>query len=168
MTTTDAGPWSGITTLNRPWTVEERATVTAQLGKFYGLFLDRVAKRRGLARDVVEPLAGGRIWFGNEALDRKLVDRVGGLLDAVALAKQVAGLEPQDEAQVVFVPRLTFAQKLRRQVMGVLGETESPTAEAVMQSVRLAVGPWLDAAALTELTAGPLALLPTSADAVGP
>ena len=127
-----------------------------------------MAKRRSLPRDVVEPLAGGRIWYGNEALDRHLVDRQGGLLDAIALAKQVAGIEAQDEAQVVFVPRLSLAQKLRRQVLGVLGESESPSAQVVLQSLRLAVGPWLDAAALAELTDGPLALLPSPPDAVGP
>ncbi len=168
ITNLNAGPWSGVTTMNRPWTPDERATVTAQLGRFYGLFLDRVAKRRSLPRDVVEPLAGGRIWYGNEALDRHLVDRQGGLLDAIALAKQVAGIEAQDEAQVVFVPRLSLAQKLRRQVLGVLGEAESPSAQVVLQSLRLAVGPWLDAAALAELTDGPLALLPSPPDAVGP
>ena len=168
VTNTSAGPWSGVTTMNRPWTAEERATVTAQLGKFYGLFLDRVAKRRHLARDVVDPLAGGRIWFGNEALTHRLVDRTGGLLDALAHAREVAGLEPHDEAQVVFVPRLSLAQKLRKQVMGVLGADETPTAQAVMESLRVAVGPWLDAAALADLTAGPLALLPSGPDAVGP
>jgi protease-4 len=168
VTNTSAGPWSGITDIHRAWTPEEKAMATAQLGRFYGLFLDRVAKRRGLTRDTVEALAGGRIWFGNEALDHKLVDKTGGLLDALRLAKEVAGIEPHEESQIIFLPQQTLVQKLRHQLLGVLGEEQVPQAQAVLESLRIAVGPWMDAAALADLTAGPFALLLTPVDAVAP
>ena len=168
VTNTSAGPWSGVSDIHRPWTPEERAMVTSQLGRYYGLFLDRVGKRRTLAREAVESLAGGRIWFGNEALDRSLVDKNGGLLDAIALAKQIGGIEPHEESQVLFLPRESLAQRLRKKVIGVLAPDEPPQAQAILQSLRVAVGPWLDAAALADLTAGPFALLLTPGDAVGP
>ncbi len=167
VTTFNAGPWSGVTGTNREWTPEERAMATSQLGRFYGLFLDRVAKRRGLARDVVESLAGGRIWYGDEAQEKRLVDRTGGLLDAIAYAKQVAGIEAHEEAKVVFLPQASFAHKLRKQVIGVFGNDEAPSAQVLLRSLQTAVGPWLDAAAVSELSEGPLALLPVTGNDAG-
>ena len=168
VTNTSAGPWAGVTDVHRAWTPEEKAMVTSQLGRYYGLFLDRVSKRRSLPRESMDALAGGRLWFGNEALDRKLVDKTGGMLDALRLAKEIGGIQPHEESQVVFLPQQTFVQKLRHQLLGVLGDDEKPQAQAVLESLRMAVGPWLDAAALADLTTGPFALLLTPVDAVAP
>ena len=59
----------------------------------------KVAEGRGLSLQEVHKIAKGRIWSGEDALQRGLVDKLGGLQDAVQLAKQEAGLS---EVQVNF------------------------------------------------------------------
>ncbi len=144
------GPWSEIERTDRPWTPQEFTFVHKQLGRFYDLFIDRVADRRGLKREQVLPLAGGRLWFGDEAVEHKLVDRTGGLLDALAEVERQVG---QGALAVRFVPELSWSDKLRRAVgvnaansHAILGN--SPALTALLTR---AVGPWLDAAALAVL-----------------
>jgi len=97
------GRHADITSLARPWTAEERALVEKQVDVVYATFLDRVVEGRSLSRAEVEKVAGGRVWTGQQALARKLVDQLGGLDAAVAVARQRAGLGPD---QVVEVRRL--------------------------------------------------------------
>jgi protease-4 len=58
----------------------------------YDTFLSRVSEGRNLARDLVEEVAQGRVWTGVDAQSRGLVDRLGGLEDAIAFAADRAGL----------------------------------------------------------------------------
>jgi protease-4 len=81
-----------IASMARPWTPEERALVEKQVDIVYASFLDRVVEGRSLPRAEVEKVAGGRVWTGQQALARRLVDQLGGLDDAVALARERAGL----------------------------------------------------------------------------
>ncbi len=67
-----------------------------QVDAFYGLFLDRVAEGRRLPRSEVEAVAAGRVWTGRQALEHRLVDRLGTLADAVAVARDAAGLGAGD------------------------------------------------------------------------
>lgn len=94
------GEKAQLTSLLRPWGTPEREIVERQVAAFYGLFLDRVAEGRRLARADVEAVAAGRVWTGQQALERKLVDRVGTVEDAVTLARERAGLGPSDEVEV--------------------------------------------------------------------
>ncbi len=86
------GKNADLSSMARPWTAEERALVEKQVDVVYATFLDRVVEGRTLPRAEVEKVAGGRVWTGQQALSRKLVDQLGGLDDAVALARERAGL----------------------------------------------------------------------------
>jgi protease-4 len=94
------GAHSELTSLNRPWTEGERAAVQRQIDAFYALFVERVAEGRHLSRAEVEAVAQGRVWTGRQALERRLVDRLGTLADAVSLAREQAGLDPRDPVLV--------------------------------------------------------------------
>jgi protease-4 len=94
------GKNADIASLARPWTAEERAVVEKQVDVVYASFLDRVVEGRALPRGEVEKVAGGRVWSGQQALDRKLVDQLGGLDAAVAVARQRAGLGPDQVVEV--------------------------------------------------------------------
>jgi len=59
----------------------------------YEMFLGLVAESRGMTRDEVDAVAQGRIWTGSQALERGLVDSLGGYDDAIAAAAARAGLE---------------------------------------------------------------------------
>ena len=59
---------------------------------FYEIFLDRVAKGRGMTRDQVNEIAQGRVWTGVQAKEKGLVDELGSLDDAVAYAAELANV----------------------------------------------------------------------------
>ncbi len=85
---------------NRSLTDAERRTLQRWVEAFYDEFVTRVAAARGLPRAEVDRVGQGRVWTGAQALDRKLVDRLGGLEDALAEAKRRAGLSPGEEAEI--------------------------------------------------------------------
>jgi protease-4 len=95
---TARGDKAQLLSLLRPWTDAEQAAVQKQVDAFYRLFLDRVAEGRKLPRSEVEAVAAGRVWTGNQALERHLVDRIGTLATAVAMAREAAGLGEGDVA----------------------------------------------------------------------
>lgn len=162
-----AGPHDSVTSLNRPWTEAEEEVLHRNLGRYYGLFLDRVAARRGIERDALPDLAEGRVWFGDEAKIHHLVDHVGGLLDALAEARRQAHLEEADDARVRFLPRPTLMDTVRNS-LGLSSEVQAldPTQASWLQALRAAAGPWLDAALVSEIGAAgqPLALMPLRVD----
>jgi protease-4 len=90
------GELAQITSLTKPWTEKERAAAEKQVRAFYDIFVARVAEGRRLPRERIEAVAGGRVWTGKQAHERGLVDRLGSLSDALALAAQRARLAPGD------------------------------------------------------------------------
>jgi len=61
----------------------------------YQLFLNRVAIGRGVDVSRIEPIAEGRIWSGTQGLENGLVDELGGLNDAISLARTQAELSAE-------------------------------------------------------------------------
>jgi protease-4 len=90
------GEISQLAALGKPWTDKERRAIERQIESFYRVFVDRVAEGRRLPRAQVEAAAGGRVWTGRQALERGLVDTLGSLEDAIALAVQRAQLDRRD------------------------------------------------------------------------
>ncbi|MDH4471222.1 MAG: signal peptide peptidase SppA [Fluviicola sp.] len=77
---------------NRRLTEEELKTIQAEIDQIYTQFKKRVADGRGLTQKQVEVLARGRVWTGTDALKHGLVDKIGGLSDAIAYAQKKAGI----------------------------------------------------------------------------
>ncbi|MDR7449803.1 MAG: signal peptide peptidase SppA [Armatimonadota bacterium] len=82
----------------RPLTAEERAIFQGVIDRLYERFVTLLARSRRLDPARARALADGRIYTAAEALDLGLVDRIGYLEDALALAREAAGLP---EARVV-------------------------------------------------------------------
>jgi protease-4 len=59
---------------------------------FYQTFLQRVAEGRGMEVSAVHEVAQGRVWSGRQALERGLVDELGGLPEAIAKAAELGGV----------------------------------------------------------------------------
>jgi protease-4 len=76
----------------RPFSPEERRRLEAELDALYQQFVHKVAAGRKRTPDAVEPVAQGRVWLGVEAAERGLVDRVGGVEDAIRWARELAKL----------------------------------------------------------------------------
>ena len=91
------GEHAGILSTAMTWSADEREAVQRLMQQLYDLFLDRVADgRTNLGREEVAPLAQGRVWTGGQAQARGLVDRPEGLLKAIDLAAEAAGLDRGD------------------------------------------------------------------------
>jgi ClpP class serine protease len=78
-----------------PWDDATRARVFAQMRQVYDLFVDRVTEGRKLKRERVLEIAEGRVFSGKQGLTNGLVDELGGLVEALAWARQQAGLDAQ-------------------------------------------------------------------------
>ena len=89
---------------NRSFTDEERAHFRHMLESGYQAFLERVAEARGMTTEQVHAVAQGRVWSGQMALEHGLVDELGGLERAIALAKEKAGFEASDRFELVVYP----------------------------------------------------------------
>lgn len=76
----------------RKFTDEERKSAWAFIERIYDLFLERVTQSRNLPREQVDSIGGGRVWTGKQALERGLIDQLGGFAEALAKARELAGL----------------------------------------------------------------------------
>ena len=86
------GPMAGAFDITRPLDPRVGAVIQATIDKGYRDFVGKVAEARGKTWQAVDAIAQGRVWTGRQALERGLVDRLGGLDDAVAEAAKLARL----------------------------------------------------------------------------
>jgi len=150
-------PRADAESLYRGFTGDERRELERKVGQFYDVFLDRVAKGRNLTKAQVDAVGQGAVWYGQEALDHKLVDRMGGLREALESARE-AGHLPKD-APIVEVPdpddtlldkALRFAGVKAKAPLGVLPASLQNIARAVApvalydQDVAMARLEWMD------------------------
>lgn len=83
----------------------ERAIVKREIDRIYRTFIEVVAASRKVPSEAVEAVAAGKVWTGRQALDRKLVDELGGLDSGVAKARSLAGLKEDAPAREVHGPK---------------------------------------------------------------
>ena len=86
------GPMAGAFDITRPLDPRVGAVIQAQIDKGYRDFVGNVAKARGKSYQAIDAIAQGRVWTGRQALERGLVDQLGGLGNAVAEAASLAKL----------------------------------------------------------------------------
>ncbi|MCD8291067.1 MAG: signal peptide peptidase SppA [Prevotella sp.] len=84
---------SSFGTLSRPFNDEELAYLNKYIERGYNLFLSRVAEGRKMSTADVDKIAQGRVWLGQDAVNIKLVDELGGLDVAVEKAASLAKLK---------------------------------------------------------------------------
>lgn len=83
---------SDLGRIDRNLSASERRILIAQIDKIYGTFKQRVADGRNLSVEYVDSVGQGRVYTGEAALELGLVDMMGGLNEAVALAAEKAGI----------------------------------------------------------------------------
>ena len=105
------GAHADMFTTSRPYSDEEWEKINSWLDRIYADFTGKVADGRGLSRDQVHEIARGRVWTGADAAGIGLVDELGGLDTALAVARQKASL-PQSAAVRLF-PRSHPLDRLR-------------------------------------------------------
>lgn len=108
-TNANADAWS----IDAPFTPQQQARQEADADLFYTDFVQRVADGRNLTTKDVDKVARGRVWTGADALERGLVDELGGLRTAVRRAKVLAGLDPDTEVRILSYPGSSLLDMLR-------------------------------------------------------
>lgn len=88
----------------RPFDEDERSIFRAELERAYRHFLSLVADGRKKTIEEIEPLAGGRVWAGRDALKHGLVDRIGGLEEALTEVRVRARLDKEATQPVLWRP----------------------------------------------------------------
>lgn len=101
----EQGARAGLHSDTRGFSDAERSAVVESMEAVYDLFLDRVAEGRGLDREAVRAVAEGRVWSGGEAAAHRLVDALGGPLEALADVRRRAGLAPHEPWNLSLHPR---------------------------------------------------------------
>jgi protease-4 len=95
------GAMAGLYSEMVPFSEEERAQVRHDMGEGYARFKALVAEGREMSEERVEEIARGRVWTGAQALEIGLVDTLGDFETALATAKELANLEPEQEYTIV-------------------------------------------------------------------
>jgi protease-4 len=95
----------------RPFTEDEWALISQHLDHIYADFTGKVAEGRRMTPERVHELARGRVWTGADALANGLVDELGGLDEAAAIARRRAGLP--ERAPLRVYPRVSPVDRLR-------------------------------------------------------
>ncbi len=112
------------------------------LGGTYQYFLQLVAKQRHMTVARVNDVAQGRVWTGEQALKANLVDKMGGLGDAIDQVKKLAKLDPNERVQIEELPEQPsiFGKLLSGQIYGTASQWQPPRAlEPLLWMVRQAL-----------------------------
>jgi protease IV len=103
--TISRGRYARLLDIDRSFDDDELALVRAQIGNIYQLFLERVATGRRKRPEEIDRIGGGRVWTGQQAFERGLVDEVGTFNDAVRAAANAAGIHDTDKVKLMHYPR---------------------------------------------------------------
>lgn len=105
-------PLAGAFNITRPLDPKAGILIQAIIDKGYHDFVGSVAKARGKDYDAIDTIAQGRVWTGQQALERGLVDQLGGLGDAIADAAKRAKLNGNPPVHYIEAPLGGFEQFL--------------------------------------------------------
>ena len=130
------GANAGIWSANQPFTPEQWQKFQALLDRTYADFLATVQEGRRLDPAKAEAAAGGRIWTGEDALKAGLVDKIGGLAEAVATAKELAEIAPERAAALVpFPAERDFFEIFTEELFGVRAPVTRRAVATVLRAV---------------------------------
>ncbi len=115
--------YSDLFASHRAATADEIAIVQKMVDQVYEDFLSVVSEGRKLEFGQVHEIAQGRVWLGVNAKDVGLVDKMGGLLDAINLAKELA---KKPDASIIQVPSLHSGRENILQKLLSEEENENP------------------------------------------
>ncbi len=141
------GPFATLEDLTTPLTPEGRQKLVAEMDHIYEVFVDRVAKGRGLTAERVNDIGRGRVWTGAQAKENGLVDELGGFVAATQAAKAAAGIAAKQEVECVFYPKSKSILERLSEQLGTRTWVELP--RAWQQVLRTAALPFDDGTLLT-------------------
>ncbi len=84
---------NSLSFMTRTWTIADKTIIQAYVDRGYNTFISKVAEGRKMSVSSVDDIAQGRVWTGIAAKQNKLVDGIGGIDDAILVAKNRAKLK---------------------------------------------------------------------------
>ena len=106
------GANSGLYSPLNPLSESERAAQERSVAESYARFRECVRAGRKLSVEQLDPIAGGRVWTGAEALNIGLVDGLGGLPTAVARARRLVGLPDDPSADMLIYSGMGLRERI--------------------------------------------------------
>ena len=154
-TSTNATLWSST----HDYTPEQWAHLQGWLDRVYNDFTTKVAAGRQLPKERVLEIAKGRIWTGEDAKERGLVDELGGFPVALRLTREAIGRAPDAPIHLKLFPeRVSPWEALLERLFGDQDESSEPAeaeATALLARTIRFVRPLLHLARTLGLTARP-------------
>jgi protease-4 len=98
-------PFLGLQVPARNLTPEERSLVEKVIREFYDNFVEKVAAGRNISIAEVKKIAEGHFYSGIDGKEIKLVDEIGGMVAAMAIAKEKAGIKRDEEYDLIEIPK---------------------------------------------------------------
>ncbi|HEY7172836.1 MAG TPA: signal peptide peptidase SppA [Vicinamibacterales bacterium] len=116
---TSIGRHAEMDSPSRPYNADELKKVQEQLQSFYDDFVEKVAQSRRSTPEKIDQIAQGRVWTGRQAKEIGLVDELGGLATAIAVAKERAKIAADSDVElVVYPPRKSFYEIVSEEFSG--------------------------------------------------
>src|SRR5262249_21535092 len=147
-TTTDTfkrGKRADLESMFRPYTDEERGVLMDKLRYVYSRFVAAVAEGRGITKAQSDAVGRGHVWSGTQAMPIKLIDRFGGLGDALDEAKHRLGLRESTRVQLVELPTMpstlfgAIGKLIGAEAKATLSITDLPVVRQLLQGVPASV-----------------------------
>ncbi len=132
--TVTVGKNGTIFSTNTPFSDTERAAMKRLMDDTYHQFVSKAAQGRKMPFEALEKLAGGRVYTGRQAHKLGLVDELGTLDDALATARELAGLDREKATELLILPK---AQGLLESLVGPLDDRDvfAPAIRAAMPEI---------------------------------
>ncbi|MEO0982021.1 MAG: signal peptide peptidase SppA [Pseudomonadota bacterium] len=105
------------------FTDSQRLAISEQLQRGYDRFTGIVAEGRGMSQSDVHDVARGRVWTGEQALERGLVDSLGGFVDAIEVAKQLAEIDDEQQVRLINFPKAKSGIEAFEELFGASADT---------------------------------------------
>ena len=143
------GDKADLFSLNHPWTEGEQQAMQRFVDEFYDQFITKVAESRKMEKAAVDAVGRGRIFSGEAAVKNGLVDELGGLDDAIAWAKERAGLKGSEVDVEIY-----------KESQGLLDLPSSSETDAKAILARALGDAAAEVGVALEMPNGPLAMMP--------
>ncbi len=105
-------PWVGQLRPDREMSEEMKELFQLFINDTYDDFISGVATQREMEKSVVDGVAQGQVWSGQDALDHGLVDALGTYDDSVRAAAELAGLEEGEYGHKLIETRLSPTEQM--------------------------------------------------------
>ena len=132
------GKNSLLFSLNSKFSNSERRIVRKMISDFYSSFISKVAEARNKTIDESHAVAQGRVWTGNDGLTHGLIDKFGGLDEAIKIAKEMAGIDADKDPKLVFYPK---SKSFLKSITRTLNIWENPVDEIEKFVMKIQVHP---------------------------